>query len=166
MVVHPGFLSSPDFPLYRAWQHASEAVAGLVATARGTGVLLGLENVGYNGTSLFNEDEYIFFVKQFDPAGAGYLIDTGHAHLNGWNLAALLEQTKPRLVGMHLHDNRGDGDRHLPVGEGNIPWSNIWPLLGSLGDRCPLILEYEPGTPLATLAASCDFIQRETGRHH
>ncbi|MDA8333391.1 MAG: sugar phosphate isomerase/epimerase [Peptococcaceae bacterium] len=159
LVVHPGFLS-PGFPLYRARQLASEAVAGLQAAARGTGVLLGLENVGHGGTSLFNEDEYITFGEQFDAAG--YLVDTGHANLNGWNLASLLKQTRTRLAGVHLHDNRGDTDLHLPVGEGKIHWPDIWPLLPSLD--CPLILEYAPGTPLATLVASCEFIQRETGR--
>jgi sugar phosphate isomerase/epimerase len=118
--------------------------------------------VGYSGTSLFSEHEYITFGEQFESAG--YLVDTGHANLNGWNLAALLEQTKPRLTGIHLHDNQGDEDRHLPVGEGSIPWLDVFPLLGGL--RCPLILEYAPGTPLAALAASRACIERETRRRH
>jgi len=121
-----------------------------------------LENVGYHGTSLFNAEEYLGFVKKFAPAG--YLIDLGHAHLNGWNPAALLEQPGPLLTGIHLRDNHGDDDRHLPVGEGNIPWPDLWPLLGSLADHRPLILEYAPGTPLTTLVAGCRLTERETQR--
>lgn len=166
VVVHPGFRSSPDFPLYSAWRHASEAVEELSQIALREGLLLGLENVGYNETSLFNQEEYIFFVEQFDPQCAGYLIDTGHAHLDGWNLPDLIKQAQPRLVAMHLHDNRGDGDSHLPVGEGTIPWTAIWPRIAACGERSPLILEYEPGTPLETLAASRDLIQREIDRNH
>ena len=31
---------------------------------------------------------------------------------------------KPRLVNLHVHDNRGETDEHLPVGRGTIdfPW--------------------------------------------
>ena len=42
---------------------------------------------------------------------------------------------EPRLLQLHLHDNRGVNDDHLPVGEGIIDYA---PVLGLL-DRAPAI---------------------------
>ncbi|OAT82310.1 sugar phosphate isomerase/epimerase family protein [Desulfotomaculum copahuensis] len=160
VVVHPGFRHSPAFPLYAAWERAEDALARLVEAARPLGVVLAVENVGYGGESLFTQDEYVVFVERFDSAVTGYLIDTGHALLNGWDLPALLEQAAPRLAGIHLHDNYGDADTHRPVGEGTVAWDGIWRALGALAPDCPLILEYAPGTPLSRLSADRERIAR------
>ena len=43
---------------------------------------------------------------------------------------------------MHLHDNHGDKDEHLPPYDGSIAWSAAIPLLkSSPGEDLPVVLE-------------------------
>lgn len=149
VVIHPGFCFSPAFCRQTAMLRAEEAVNRLCGIASPLDVLLAVENVGYHGSSLFTQDEYVLFIERLDDA-AVYLVDTGHAHINGWDIPSLLRQTASRLGCVHLHDNFGDADSHLPIGEGSIAWEPIWDALREAPD-CQLILEYAPGTKLAKL---------------
>lgn len=150
VVIHPGFTFSPVFSKEVAKERAKEGIERLCEVARPLGITLGIENVGYNGSSLFTQAEYVQFVKTLDPC-ASYLIDTGHAHLNGWDIPALLRETSDRLIALHVHDNDQTGDDHWRIGHGTIPWETVWDELVQLNNNSTVILEYAPGTPLHAL---------------
>lgn len=160
VVIHPGFCYSPAFCKQTAALRAEEAVNRLCRVASPLGVQLAIENVGYHGTSLFSQEEYVRFVERLDET-AVYLVDTGHAHINGWDIPALIRQTASRLGCVHLHDNSGDADEHLPIGEGTIEWTSVWEALRD-APRCQFILEYAPGTELSKLREGYKLL-RETG---
>ena len=56
----------------------------------------------------------------------GLCYDSGHGNLDksarGLND---LEKFKDRLLSVHLHDNDGEGDQHLPPFYGNINWNKL-----------------------------------------
>ena len=70
------------------------------------------------------------------------LLDTGHAHINNWNLTKVIAHLGPRLVGVHLHDNDGLTDQHLPVGVGTIEWQPVFAALKKWASQTRLVLEY------------------------
>ena len=119
-----------------AWRMAGEKLAvqelvcgrieKLLQLAEKYGVTVALENVGLRttGTLLFEYDEYLGLFKRFPNAAA--LLDTGHAHVNGWKLSDVLRDLNNKLVGVHIHDNDGTADSHLPVGCGNIDWNDYF----------------------------------------
>ena len=45
------------------------------------------------------------------------------------------------LTNMHIHDNLGDDDNHLMVGEGSIDWPDVTGRLKALGYNGPFISE-------------------------
>jgi sugar phosphate isomerase/epimerase len=49
-------------------------------------------------------------------------IDIGHANLYGKKPADYITALHERLVHIHLHDNKGVDDQHLPMGCGSINW--------------------------------------------
>jgi len=49
-------------------------------------------------------------------------VDVGHAHVQGIAPEAFFRQFPGRVVHIHLHDNDGSGDQHLPLDEGTIDW--------------------------------------------
>jgi sugar phosphate isomerase/epimerase len=49
-------------------------------------------------------------------------IDIGHANLCGRDPATFINALHERLVHVHIHDNDGQADQHLPVGCGTIDW--------------------------------------------
>jgi sugar phosphate isomerase/epimerase len=52
-------------------------------------------------------------------------LDLGHSNLFGRNPAAMIRRFAARLHHIHLHDNDGRSDQHLPPGAGNIDWRAV-----------------------------------------
>jgi sugar phosphate isomerase/epimerase len=53
-------------------------------------------------------------------------LDVAHAHAYGdFAVESWLDRLKNRIAHMHWNDNQGDTDRHLPIGEGSVPWRKI-----------------------------------------
>lgn len=62
-------------------------------------------------------------VQRVDDPRFRLCLDLGHAHaeLSRTPLMAWVEACAPLLGHVHLHDNRGGEDLHLPLGEGTAP---------------------------------------------
>lgn len=54
--------------------------------------------------------------------GLFFHLDIGHANLFGRKPEQFIKKFHKKLVHVHLHDNRGKYDLHLPMGCGNIDW--------------------------------------------
>jgi sugar phosphate isomerase/epimerase len=55
-------------------------------------------------------------------ARLGFHLDVGHAHVARLDLAEVLAALGDRLCHVHLSDNRGRADDHMPIGAGTIDW--------------------------------------------
>jgi len=51
--------------------------------------------------------------------------DVGHAHVNGYNLLEFYKYIRNHLGVVHLHDNDGTKDQHLPPYSGSIDWASL-----------------------------------------
>jgi sugar phosphate isomerase/epimerase len=103
----------------------AEAVASLAEDADNAGVRLMVENMGRS----FATPEELRPLFGAAPA-AGFHLDVGHAHLGRRadepnRTAALLDAFRDRLAHVHVHDNLGVDDLHLPLGAGTIDWPEI-----------------------------------------
>ena len=114
----------------------------IMALAKGYGVQMVIENVGLRTKNnvLFTLPEYLELFKEFPEAMA--LLDTGHAHVNGWDLAQVVEALGERLLAFHVHDNDGSGDDHLPVWQGNTDWEGFFAAVKQYAPKSTLVLEY------------------------
>ena len=70
----------------------------------------------------------------------GVCLDTGHAALAGgpqhW-----IQSLPRRIITLHLHDNDGARDQHLPPGMGIIDWPGTLQALRAIGYDGPLVSE-------------------------
>jgi sugar phosphate isomerase/epimerase len=160
VVLHPGFSGSKAFDKARARHIARETAERLVAIAKPLGLRLAFENVGYHGSSIYTAEEYCHALDGMDDT-LGYLLDTGHAHLNGWDVANIIERLKDRLYGIHIHDNMADADSHSPINDGSMDWKWIFKAMRSITRDCDLVLEYSPGTPTSRLREGFDILIKE-----
>jgi len=55
----------------------------------------------------------------------GMCLDFGHAGINGYTPGAALKEAAGREICIHLHDNHGRADEHLPPGCGSLDWSSL-----------------------------------------
>ncbi len=64
------------------------------------------------------------WLDEIDSEWFGHCFDAGHWQLFGrLNMAEWLDAIGPRLFHLHLHDNHGSADEHLPVGDGIIDFT-------------------------------------------
>jgi sugar phosphate isomerase/epimerase len=127
--VHPDPV--PSLLLGDAAARNAEAVARLAEAAEARGLRLMVENLGRLGTV-----EDLRPLLEAAP-GAGFHLDVGHANLGrgvGPNRTEeLLEAFGDRLAHVHVSDNVGVDDLHLPLGAGTIDWPAAVAALKAVG---------------------------------
>jgi len=101
-------------------EYQTESLEMLLPKAARLGISMLYEPVGHaheteeNLKSLFNR----FPDLQFH-------LDIGHFNLNMRNPLRFVKAFKNRLTHIHLHDNDGTKDQHLPMGTGKIEWEPL-----------------------------------------
>ena len=133
-----------------AWQGERDQVQNLVVRrlrnilemGEQCGVPVLIENVGLRTKQnlLFDLPEFMALLDLFPEAGV--LLDTGYAHVNGWDIPAVIKALGKRLVACHLHDNSGQGDEHLPIGQGSIDWQGYFKAIKKHAPKAVQVLEY------------------------
>ncbi|KIH77832.1 hypothetical protein GFER_04150 [Geoalkalibacter ferrihydriticus DSM 17813] len=140
VVVHPGYERWRYGGNEDLWLEPSlEFWAPLVRRAQDAGIVLALENVFEEAPGSLER-----LLEGIDSAAFGHCFDVGHWHLfcrDKISLAEWFGRLGHRMVHLHLHDNRGDGDDHLPPGEGLIPFDELRGLVEEFAPRATLALE-------------------------
>src|SRR5947208_1436955 len=122
---------------------AFSSLEHLVLHAHHAGVTLCLENT----LSEMGSPDYLrAFVDETRLSGVRFNFDIGHAHLAEFPEEPRLEKSfapmKKLISSVHLHDNHGEKDEHLPPYEGSIHWPDAIKLLKSAPQNgLPLVLE-------------------------
>lgn len=103
------------------------------------GGLLVLENVYEK-----NPDEILMILDRLDPETVGFCLDTGHQSAFGnVSFEEWIGKTGSYIRQIHLHDNRGDRDDHLPLGKGSIDFAPLWDYLQGDNSR-NIVITLEP----------------------
>ncbi len=103
----------------------AEAIEVLAADGEEHGIRVMVENLGRSFSRV--EDLAPIFARVPDAA---FHLDVGHANMLGTReepnrSVALIEAFGDRLEHVHVHDNVGGDDLHLPLGAGTIPWADL-----------------------------------------
>lgn len=126
IVVHPGFdeLHYGDNRL--TWlKNSIDFWREFVPQARELGTILAVENIFEREPSTIKA-----LLEAIDDPCFRHCFDIGH-----WNMftTGTLEEwfaeLGPYIAESHIHDNHGQSDEHLPVGEGAIDFAAFFPLL-------------------------------------
>ncbi len=122
MVIHPGFDKWRYPNLDQAWLAlAKEFFPPLLEQAAACGCRLAIENIYEEAP-----DTLVQLVDEIDSEWFGHCFDAGHWHLFGKrSMAEWLDAISSRLFHLHLHDNHGRADQHLPVGDGTIDFTPL-----------------------------------------
>lgn len=139
LVIHPGGLSGVEQAPARV-DALGRGLIALAEHARGTGVILCVENMppgvhpGSRMADLFN------LVAALDEPGIALALDTGHAHIAATPASETLAAGR-LLRTTHVHDNNGRNDTHLPPGSGTLDWDAWVEALDAIDYRGPILLE-------------------------
>lgn len=126
VVCHTGFDPRHHRGHRKIWLENSMAVwEPMVARAEGMKTPFLLENVWERDPELHLE-----LFRRIDSRYFGFCLDVGHQHsFSETPLAVWLESLCHVLMEVHLHDNDGSQDAHLPVGRGSIDFGLLFDFL-------------------------------------
>lgn len=145
LVVHGGNLPSnyPRKSMEDAKRSLLLSLQGLVEVAEESKIIIGLENnaKGFNVGMIKNQDEHLFFLERINSKFLKAVFDIGHANLYGVSIEDWARKIKDFLVEIHLHNNQGVKDVHLPLDQGTIDIEKFLELIDELDISVPLILE-------------------------
>jgi len=154
LVLHMGGSRETADPRKR--DAAFSTLEHLVLHAHHAGVTICVENT----TSEMGDPAYLrTFVEETRLTGLRFNFDIGHAHLAELPEDERIEKSfaplRELVASVHLHDNHGDKDEHLPPYDGSIDWPAAIKILQSASQTSlPIVLELKEKTgPEAPSAA-------------
>jgi sugar phosphate isomerase/epimerase len=119
-VVHPGYLGR-SFQAFRTTKALEKSLEELKAAEVEYGIRVALENLPKCPWPFFSS-------PGLDLKGLGIALDVGHANTCGLLNAFL---TRPEVVHVHLHDNKGRRDDHLAIGQGNVDFGPVLEMISA-----------------------------------
>ena len=170
LILHMGGARETADPRKR--DAALSSLEHLILHARHAGLTICVENT----TSEMGDPSSLrSFVDETRLSGLRFNFDIGHAHLTEFPEDERLEKSfsplRDLVSSVHLHDNHGEKDEHLPPYNGTIDWPAAIKLLTTApGANLPLVLELKektgPETPtialqLAAARKSLDRFEKE-----
>jgi sugar phosphate isomerase/epimerase len=124
---------------------AEEIVRTVAPEYAAAGLVLCLENhypwEYRGGNELGGVPDEFAFLLDLDSPGVRFCLDTGHANMSCGTLP-FIEALAPVLGYVHVTDNRGEHDEHLPYLAGTVDWSATLDALQRREFRGPYVIEY------------------------
>ena len=117
VVIHPGlapFLANKYF-LDKVYERANNSIKELGEYGRDLGVLATIENMPTFDGMLYNNMEDLH--NLLTSLDMSMTLDIGHANHSGYSPDQMIFDS---IKHIHIHDNFGDEDAHLALGEGSI----------------------------------------------
>ena len=115
----------------------------MLPKAESLGINLALETMPYKPEvheRYVNTQEIADFVRSFDSEFLSICMDVNHSNLNE-NLEEAIGNCAGIISHIHVADNHGEREEHLPPGKGIIDFRRAWAALVKAGYEGPLNLE-------------------------
>lgn len=76
-----------------------------------------------------------------DEERFGVCFDFAHAYISGTSIEAWLKKLGSYIKHVHVNDNDGISDTHLPIGMGTFPWENYKTYMGQMKEGTTVLIE-------------------------
>jgi sugar phosphate isomerase/epimerase len=136
VICHAGYDRRRYGSLQEVWLEKSlEVWSWLGERVQEAGSRLMLENVYEDGPQ-----DLLRLLQALDRLNVGFCLDTGHAAaFSRTGLDEWVRVLHPYLGQLHLHDNHGDMDEHLALGEGSIDFEGFLRQVRARKASAPLV---------------------------
>ena len=154
LVTHHIQIPEPDAPRHEEKRSVFLANLRTVAQyAAPKDVSFALENTPHGYTR--EPTRLVQLIADVDEPNVGICIDVGHRNIVGDPVEALRISGK-YLITLHLHDNHGEQDEHLPPERGNIDWNGVVETLGEIDYQGVFMHELSRSEDLATIRPNAE----------
>jgi sugar phosphate isomerase/epimerase len=146
-VMHPGSMRDKNWSPEDHLKRNIEYFKPKIEAARKNNTGIAIENMGcwprsdYFRMYCTTEYELCELVDALNDPAAGICWDFGHANMNKLDQVLSLRTIGKRLKALHVDDNRGWDDDHLPPFWGTVDWAALMPVLTEIGYAGDLTFE-------------------------
>jgi sugar phosphate isomerase/epimerase len=142
-VLHPSYITGLGiFVMDQAREYALESLEAIMEKANQLDLLICLENLFPKAHSLVEPEDFADIFVKFP--NLKMTLDTGHAHIEdteGKRALKFIDRFPDRIEHIHVSDNLGEADNHLPVGAGTVNFNEIVKALKGIGYDNTITLE-------------------------
>ncbi|MBN2126096.1 MAG: sugar phosphate isomerase/epimerase [Deltaproteobacteria bacterium] len=143
VVLHPSIIGGlGTLVMEKSRGYALESLESIVREADRRGIVLCLENLMPRSRALVEPEDFEAPFRMFPSLKM--TLDTGHSHLGQGGIRrtlAFIERFGERIGHIHMSDNFGREDDHLPIGAGIIDYPEIVKAIKTTGYDDTLTLE-------------------------
>ncbi|WP_457743017.1 sugar phosphate isomerase/epimerase family protein [Thermococcus sp.] len=131
VTVHPGHCSPASRKYRKDYNRVHRhSLKELERLSKEFGVKVGVENMP--SFPILDAQTPERLAELLEGINLGVTLDVGHLNTVGFPFELFMELLGDRIVHVHLHDNSGKSDEHLPLGRGTVPWRRVLPELKGL----------------------------------
>ena len=127
VVLHPSHIGGIGvYVKDLAGQYAMKSLEAIIEKADHLEICLCIENMFPSSNSLVDPEDFDEIFRRFPTLKL--TLDTGHANIESrgvWKNIDFIERFYDRIGHVHVSDNFGRDDNHLPIGTGNIDFPKI-----------------------------------------
>jgi fructoselysine 3-epimerase len=110
--------------LEQGWKNLRQSIVELLDYTEGTNLRLLIEPAHKaESTLILTVADGLRMIHEIQSERLGICLDTGHANVNGEDLAQVVNACRDIPFHIHIDDNRGDNDAHMIPGEGSINYT-------------------------------------------
>jgi sugar phosphate isomerase/epimerase len=135
VVLHPGHIGGLGIYVKEtALALANKSLAAIIDRAQTLGLGVCLENMFPRCRAFFEPADFVEILQRFPDLRL--TLDTGHANIDnpgGRRILEFIEKFGHRIGHLHISDNFGKRDDHIPLGAGKIDFSKIVKALKQCG---------------------------------
>jgi sugar phosphate isomerase/epimerase len=135
VVLHPGHIGGLGvYVKEAALARANDSLASIIGRAQALGLCVCLENMFPKCQAYFRPVDFVEILQRFPDLKL--TLDTGHANIGspeGRRILEFIEKFGHRIGHLHVSDNYGERDDHIPVGAGTIDFLKIVKALKKCG---------------------------------
>lgn len=120
--IHPGFWTPIGvLDTEAVYKAVRTSLSEIDRVSKDVGVKVALENMPDMPITMGKTPEDLLCM--LEGTDLGVCFDVGHAHTAGTVDDFLLQSDK--FINVHIHDNRGKRDEHLPIGDGSVDFKRV-----------------------------------------
>ena len=143
VVLHPGHIGGlAVFVMDMALEFGIQSLEAIIAKADGLGLSVCLENMFPRIQSFYKPSHFTDILERFPDLKL--TLDSGHANIGSRDeqrIFDFIRQFCHRIGHVHLSDNLGHRDDHLPIGQGTVNFQKIAAALNECGYDDTITLE-------------------------
>lgn len=152
LAMPPGKWSKEEYHLPRTTSNFARQEELLVRAVKDLAdyapdLLIGLENLVFPHELYRSPAELWDLIRKVNRSNVGLTLDMGHAVVSGQKPADFMNLLWDDVFHVHLHDNHGVVDEHLPLGEGSIDYVGLIQILSNLDYQGVVNLEFRMDNP-------------------